>query len=300
MTRHPETRTAPFAGPWDAQVQVPLADLRAAPDDSAERVNQALLGTPLAVLDVQRDPARGSWLQVRLADYAGWMRESSVLRQPPAEGRRIRVAAARAELRILGDDSTLSGATLAVYAGTTLPLAEDASAAGMEGIVVVVLPDGTEALANPADLAPMATEYRGEAPAIIDSARCFLGTPYLWGGMTHQGVDCSGLMQIAYRVHGHTLPRDADQQFHGAGEPVAEGEWQPGDLLFFGDPPDKVTHVVMYVGDGRIIHASGSAGGVVVQSIDPAAPDYHRRKDSYLGARRVLGTGVRPEVARDL
>src|SRR5260221_9870103 len=97
----------------------------------------------------------------------------------------------------------------------------------------------------------------GELPADasgspVDVARCYLGTPYLWGGMSDRGIDCSGLVHMAYRRLGKLVPRDADQQ-EDAGAEVAEP--QPGDLVTYGD--DVADHIAFWVGDGRILHATG-------------------------------------------
>ena len=127
---------------------------------------------------------------------------------------------------------------------------------------------------------------------MLDTAQGFLDTPYLWGGMTEEGIDCSGLTQIAYRVHGYTIPRDADEQFTQLEQASSPTTLQPGDLLFFGPTPDRVTHVMLYAGDDRVIHASSAAKRVVTQGMRPTAPDYHARRDRYLGARRVIDGGA--------
>jgi gamma-D-glutamyl-L-lysine dipeptidyl-peptidase len=267
------------------RVSAPVADVRAEPRDDAERVNQALLGTPVDALEAGPE----GWARVRLPDYTGWMRERDLIPAAPAPPtRNVRVAAQRADLRILGADGAPNGETTPAYAGADLPLAPDAAAAGMEGVIIVTLPDGREAIADPADLAPAEPDYRGTAAAVLDTARGFLDTPYLWGGMTQEGIDCSGLTQIAYRVHGYTIPRDADEQFTRLGRAVEPDALQPGDLLFFGPTPDRVTHVMLYAGGDRVIHASSAAKRVVTQGIRPGAPDYHARRDRYLGARRVI------------
>jgi hypothetical protein len=277
------------------EVQTPLADLRAEPRDDTERVNQALLATPLEVLDTHTDAAGAAWLRVRLPDYIGWMRAESVARldTPPAPGRQVRVTSPRTTLHILDAAGGVSEETVDAFMGTTLTRAPAAPPMAGEGLIVVQVPGGREALADPAAQAPVDPAYTGSAAAIIESARAFLTTPYLWGGMTRQGIDCSGLTQMAYRVHGYTLPRDADEQFQQIPQHVEIDELQPGDLLFFGKTPDHVTHVTMYVGNGQMIHASGSAKQVLVQSLDPTHPEYHGRRDTYLGARRVLGAAPR-------
>jgi hypothetical protein len=87
----------------------------------------------------------------------------------------------------------------------------------------------------------------------VEEARAYLGCPYEWGGMTERGIDCSGLVHIAYRRLGRLIPRDADQQ-EDAGAPVAEADLRRGDLVCYGD------HIAFWLGDGRILHATGRDG----------------------------------------
>jgi hypothetical protein len=119
---------------------------------------------------------------------------------------------------------------------------------------------------------------------IVRSALSFLGSPYRWGGhSTEAGFDCSGLTTAAYRLNGLVLPRTAREQ-HAGGVAVSPPDLREGDLVFFAmDSKRKPTHVGLYLGDGRFIHAPGS--GKVVRIDDLAASYYTRR---YLGARSYL------------
>jgi cell wall-associated NlpC family hydrolase len=102
----------------------------------------------------------------------------------------------------------------------------------------------------------------------VDEARAYLGAPYEWGGMTRRGIDCSGLVHMAYRRIGRLVPRDADQQEEG-GQPVADGDLQRGDLVTYGD--DAATHVAFWLGRGRILHSTGRDGvNGVVEEAEPA------------------------------
>ena len=101
----------------------------------------------------------------------------------------------------------------------------------------------------------------GDTP--LDLARTFLGAPYEWGGLSASGIDCSGLVHLAYRLAGRCVPRDASQQ-DAAGRVVDVPE--RGDLVMYGEPVD---HVAFWVGDGRVLHATGRESLGVVEELEP-------------------------------
>jgi gamma-D-glutamyl-L-lysine dipeptidyl-peptidase len=116
----------------------------------------------------------------------------------------------------------------------------------------------------------------------VDRARTLLGTHYEWGGMTAAGIDCSGLVHMAFRACGRLVPRDADQQ-EEAGEKLTEPELRPGDLVTYG-AAEGADHIAFWVGEGRILHATGREGvDCVVEEEEPTELRERRRALVRLG-----------------
>lgn len=135
---------------------------------------------------------------------------------------------------------------------------------------------------NSETISPETTE------AIIAEAEKLVGVPYLWGGMSSKGVDCSGLVRISHIMNGILLPRNASQQIN-CGDRVELDQLQRGDLVFFGTPatdekPMRVTHVGIYLGDGRIIHSSHR---VRINSLIPGEADYYENAHRLIAATRL-------------
>jgi cell wall-associated NlpC family hydrolase len=117
--------------------------------------------------------------------------------------------------------------------------------------------------------------------SLANKALSFRGVPYRFGGTTRNGLDCSGLTQAVYKKWGLLLPRTSTAQFK-KGLPVPKDKLQPGDLVFFKNTyRSGISHVGIFVGDGKFVHAAGRGKGVVVSSLNEA---YHR--NHYAGARR--------------
>lgn len=274
------------------QVARGVADVWARPARGADddRLTQALLGRPATVLE-----ARGAWARVRLPDYEGWV-ERAHLAAPATESTPevLTVTALAAPLSAEADDDAPPNAQAdggamgdEVYLGTVLPLLRGDGARWR-----VALPGGQvgwlerEAGAARPRGAPWPRQPAAQAVAV---ARRLLGSPYLWGGGTVRGIDCSALVQLAYAVSGHPLPRDADRQWAALPVAVERAALAAGDLLFFARD-GAIVHVALALGGAGYLHALGEpARGVCVQSLDPAAPDYNARLDAlYRGARRVV------------
>lgn len=188
----------------------------------------------------------------------------------------------------------------------------------------VMLPDGRKGWTPATDIKPFA-EWAGKqkltAENIVNTAMQFEGTPYLWGGASSKGLDCSGLVRLTFMMNGHLLPRNASQQVNHGREIIMECDHsitpdsdklyqemlkrtknlQPGDLVFFGTPEtfwskEKITHVGIYIGNGRIIHASHK---VRVNSLIPGQKDYYENSHRLLKARRFInwqGPGMIPII----
>ena len=126
------------------------------------------------------------------------------------------------------------------------------------------------------------SDERGLRASLVDTARGYLGVPYLFGGTTERGFDCSGLTGAVYRLNGMRLPRSSQAQFE-AGSPVDLDAARAGDLLFFSTKGGRVSHVGLYLGQGIFIHAPRSG-----QSIrqDDLTERYYKR--TFVGARSYL------------
>jgi cell wall-associated NlpC family hydrolase len=131
---------------------------------------------------------------------------------------------------------------------------------------------------------PSATEIQAAIPAVIRFTQAAMQCPntYLWGGTVAPNYDCSGLMQAAFASVGIQLPRDSYQQ-EAFADAIAISALQPGDLIFFG-PPERATHVALYLGNGQYIHSSGQdqgRNGIGIDSLqdlsDPISQTYYRQ-----------------------
>lgn len=239
----------PMVRPPHAVTRVPVADLRAQPATDSELVDQSHYGERVTVLG-----ERDGWLWVQGEDhYFGWIarEDTTALVERTTE---ILVAVLRAEVR---DDPDVSSPPVAL-----IPVGSTLLRWRHDG-------DGVETelgWLRQADLVlPEDLPHRAATPEdLIATARCYLGTPYLWGGTSGRGIDCSGFVQQVYRLNGVGLDRDADQQAvegRAVDTPVA------GDLLFFGSP--AVTHVAMSLGGDDFIHAPMRGGFVEERKIGP-------------------------------
>ncbi len=241
-------------------VTVPVANMYLQPSKDAAVVSQAIYGTTVFVLE-----ERGGWKRVRTPDeYAGWMPAASLHLRPQgpyaAAGRVATVASLFANL-YREPDLTRRRPLMTVAFETRLEVLEEPEADGRRWIRLR-LADGGQAWIQRGDVT--FSERPLSAGETIALARRFLGLPYLWGGVSAFGFDCSGFTQMLGRRRGLRMPRDAAPQAHWEGSaPVAPRDLQPADLLYFGESADKVNHTGMYIGDGEFIHATAYLRPVV-------------------------------------
>jgi len=151
----------------------------------------------------------------------------------------------------------------------------------------VELPDGREGrllAGSVASLGDVTRRALTQSPEIW-ATRNYAGAPYQWGGVTPWGVDCSGLVQTTFRARGIELPRDAVQQLD-CGKHIEPGKRRPGDLLFFTEGGDRVTHVALSGADDTLVHSTLSCGGFVVELWNRGTRAFPLR-ERLVGVRRV-------------
>ena len=250
---------APASPAREAVVLAAVENMYSGPDETLEVVSQATLGQVVEVLETS-----GAFARVRTPDrYDGWVPRPAIgeYADPSAPryaraGRVVEVGSLMANLYRDPDVTTARPKALAPLA-TRLEVTADGPS---ERWLAVRLPSGDTGYVQAGDVKavdPFAPRRRGSPEDLVATARRFLGVPYLWGGMTVHGIDCSGLVSRVYHANGTDLPRDADQQFKDANaDPVEAPDLRPGDLLFFGSDAKSITHVGLYVGDGRFIDAT--------------------------------------------
>ena len=120
------------------------------------------------------------------------------------------------------------------------------------------------------------------ASKIVSTAKKYIGVPYLWGGTTPKGFDCSGFVQYVFNENGISVPRTSSSQYYELTRKVSKSNLQPGDLVFFNTSGKGVSHVGIYIGDGKFIHSASSKGIVIAELFGAYWSNL------YLGARRVL------------
>lgn len=270
--------------PW-ALVTISVACLRGEPRSGAELVSQAIMGTPVKVLECD-----GGMSRVQTPDgYIAYVTDSSLQFLSAGEfsawkkARRV-VVTANLSMAYEKPEENIDAAVSDLLLGNILEYKGETA-----GFVQVSLPDGRTGYVKKTDIKEFSewANQNFDMPTIERSARRMMGTPYLWGGMSAKMADCSGFVRTAYFSNGIILQRDASQQAL-TGKKIDPKKWrteaEPGDLIFIGTKSGKVTHVAMYIGNGKYIHSSGR---VKINSMDKSASDF--LDYNFLSMSRIKG-----------
>ncbi len=274
-----------------AVVNNSVANLRSEGKHAAELATQALLGTPLKVLKTN-----GDFYLVQTPDhYLSWVDHGGIKLMGMMDYERWLGSEKLIYMQAYGfvfSDKKREKNVADLVLGSMLKInSQD------DEVYFVEFPDGRTGLVDKKEAMLFADwlEKLQPGPELIEKySRELMGVPYLWGGTSAKGLDCSGFTKTVYFMNGFIIPRDASQQIF-AGKIVDpdlkfEGLVK-GDLLFFGnkatpDKKQKVTHVGIWLGNGEFIHASKQ---VRVSSVNQGSPLYDKANvDKYLGSRRYL------------
>lgn len=273
-----------------ALVNNSVANLRSNPKHSAELATQSTLGTPLKVYE-----KRGDFYRVQTPDgYIAWVDHGGI----------VNLNLKDLETYINAPQLIYQPVYGFAYANTNLsgpPVADLVAGALLQQVASsgntyqVKFPDGREAFIPKSEAIPMQSWLDQRVPnptSLVELGKQFTGFPYLWGGTSSKGMDCSGFTKTVYFMHGLVLPRDASQQVHAGTLVDDKKDWsklQKGDLLFFGrvtPERERVVHVGMWIGDMSFIHASGK---IRISSFDPKSPNYDEfNLNRYLRTKRMI------------
>ena len=259
---------------------------------ASELLSQALLGTPLKVFK-----KKGEWYYIQTPNqYLGWVNKGDLVLfdtvglQKYDAGKKIVFNRQCGFSYSKPDVKSLVISDLVI--GCILPVKGEE-----KDFLKVEYPDGRMAFVRKKDVVDynQFIQRKPEENKLVETALKFNGIPYLWGGFSSKGIDCSGLSSTVYYLNGIILQRDASQQTKYGKEITTDYDdtnLKPGDLLFFGrkakgTQKEKVTHVAIYIGNSRFIHSSGR---VHITSMDSTQPDYQKKyKSLFVRAVRIIG-----------
>jgi len=273
-------------------ISLSVANLRSKPAHAAEMITQAIMGTPVRILK-----ENNGWVFIQTPDkYLAWTNQAAVQLMNRSEINNWRNADRMiytSSCGIVYSDSKQTEVLSDLVAGAIVTKKTE-----IQNVTEVVLPDGRSGYVsnkywlNFKQWKDTVSLYGNN---MITTGRQFLGFPYLWGGTSSKGLDCSGFVKTVCFLNGVILERDASQQIkHGQEIDISSG-WgnlQKGDLLYFGSKdPYRVVHTGVYIGDSEVIN---SAGSVQINSLDKKRENFSEYLSStFLGARRIIG--LQPE-----
>ena len=304
--------------------------MRAMPDYESALETQSLMGTIVEIIGEQ-----GYWRQVGTPEpYTAWCTNLGLVEMTPEQINEYKAAPkyictayhsgvySNPSLKAERLSDLSMGNLLRVVFTEGKKVGPSIVKKGKKKWAEVTLPDGRKGWTPLDDLEAFEKWAQNPKPSeskIIATAKMFIGTPYLWGGASSKGLDCSGLVRLSWFMNGYLLPRNASQQVHLGREIIVTADHsitkdsekfydemctriqnlKPGDLVFFGNPEtrwkkESITHVGIYIGNGEIIHASHK---VRINSLIPGKANYYENSHRLLKARRLFdwkGEGLTP------
>ena len=273
-------------------ITISVANLRGQPAHSSELVTQATLGTPVKIFKEE-----DGWYLVQTPDkYLSWVDGGGIMPLSSEKYTEWKSTPKVIYTSTIGhaytepnrDSQVISDM---VAGGVLKQIGEE------KEFYYVAYPDGRKAYvlkAEAMDYDIWLSTLNPSQESLVNTSKTLMGVPYLWGGTSTKGVDCSGFTKTIYFLNGIVLPRDASQQIHTGTEIDAVKDFdklEPGDLLFFGKPAtdtskERVVHVGMWIGNNEFIH---SAGRVHISSVDRDAPNFDEyNRNRYLRSNRYL------------
>lgn len=273
-------------------VKLSVANLRSEPRHSAELATQATLGTPVNVLKKRR-----GWYLVQTPDnYISWVDGGGIITMQKEEFDQWQSTEKLIYIKPFGfsfEEAKVNSQTVTDLVNGSILTLEGAN----DNYYQVKYPSGITAYVAKEEMLPYKEWVASLNPtgsSLVSTSKTLMGLPYLWGGTSFKGVDCSGFTKTIYFLNGMVIPRDASQQVH-AGQLIdtvrSFENLLPGDLLFFGRPAtetssERVVHVGMWIGNNEFIH---SAGYVHISSVDSKAENFDEYNyNRYLRTRRLL------------
>ncbi|MBM4174575.1 MAG: NlpC/P60 family protein [Ignavibacteria bacterium] len=271
-------------------VKISVANIRSKPEHPAELSTQAILGTPVNVLKSQ-----GGWYYIQTPDsYLGWVDHDGIelMNSDEVNAWKKKEKLIYTEVYGLIEELNKPSIVSDVVCGAILVYSGE-----VENYFIVEFPDGRKGKIEKRFVSKFenwSANHNFSSEKVINSAKKMIGFPYLWGGTSIKGLDCSGFTKTAFFLNGIVLPRDANQQaMIGEDVPYDEefSKLIPGDLIFFGRRNsatqfERITHVGIYLGEKLFIHSSGR---VRIDSFDKSDPNYNEyRRSTILRVKRIL------------
>lgn len=261
-----QVEAARFVEGKGREVVAPLAPVRSAPRPDAPLLTEALNGERVTIYDT--DGEGWAWGQLDADGFVGWLPDGAL--GPPGPPATHKVAA----LRTL----VFPGPSIKLPPLAALPLGATLAIARVEDRLAITLSGGYVPAAHLRPIGEFETDF-------VAVAERFAGVPYLWGGKTALGIDCSGLVQVALAACGIACPRDSDMQEAAVGAPVTPGSdyanVQRGDLLFWKG------HVAIGDGRGSLIHANAFHMAVAIEPLIDAIARIRQAGSEVTSVRRI-------------